>query len=226
MAELRFRTSSTRRSVSTTTIAMLVVALLAGCATGTPPTPPADGTAPTKLVMIIRHGEKPDGSDPGVDAEGSKDDSSLTATGWERATRLVGLFDPASGPPRRGLATPTLIYAAGANDDGEGTRTRETVTPLADRLGLTVNADFGKGEEKDLIQHVIAQPGPTLISWQHEEIPSMAKAFPSVTPSPPSDWPDDRFDVIWLFTRTGDGWRFSQLPELVLPQDEDGVIKD
>ncbi len=95
--------------------------------------------APTTLVMVIRHGEKPDGTDPGVDAQGKPDDSSLTATGWERAKRLVDLFDPLPGPPRPGLATPTAIYAAGANDDGEGLRPRETVMPLVARLGLTMD---------------------------------------------------------------------------------------
>ena len=176
--------------------------------------------------MVIRHGEKPDGSDPGVDAQGRKDDSSLTATGWERANRLVDLFAPASGTPRPGLATPKAIYAAGKNDEGEGQRPRETVMPLAARLGLTMNTDYGAGQEKKLVDEVIAQPGPTLISWQHGGIPDIAKAFPSVTPKPPSDWPDDRFDVVWTFTRTTAGWQFAQLPELVLPQDTDAVIED
>src|SRR5205085_2056346 len=94
------------------------------------------------LVMIIRHGEKPDGSHPGVDANGHPDDSSLTVTGWNRANRLVNVFDPAQGAPRPGLARPTVIYAAGANDNGEGTRTRETVTPLAHALGRPVNTSF------------------------------------------------------------------------------------
>jgi hypothetical protein len=53
---------------------------------------PATGAAPTELVMIIGHGEKLDGSDPGIDAQGTKDDSSLTATGWERAKGLIWLF--------------------------------------------------------------------------------------------------------------------------------------
>jgi broad specificity phosphatase PhoE len=53
--------------------------------------------------MIIRHGEKPDDSNPGIDAQGNQDDSSLTETGWNRAHRLVDLFDPAHGPPRPGL---------------------------------------------------------------------------------------------------------------------------
>jgi broad specificity phosphatase PhoE len=176
--------------------------------------------------MVIRHGEKPDGSHPGVDAQGNKDDSSLTETGWERANRLVDLFDPVPGPPRPGLATPRAIYAAGANDAGEGLRPRETVMPLAARLGLTLNTSYGAGEEKKLVEQAITQPGPTLISWQHGGIPDIAKAFPSVTPKPPSDWPDDRFDVVWTFTRTADGWQFAQLPELVLPGDQDTVIKN
>jgi broad specificity phosphatase PhoE len=177
-------------------------------------------------VMIIRHAEKPDGSQPGIDAAGNEDDSSLTEIGWDRANALVGLFDPAEGSPRQGLARPTAIYAAGVTDSGEGQRTRETVAPLADALGITVNTDFGRDDEKALAKHVIDQPGPVLISWQHGGIPAIVEAFPHVRPDPPSEWPDDRFDVIWILTRTGDGWRFSQMPELVLPQDDSGVIEN
>ena len=183
-------------------------------------------TGPPDLVMIVRHGEKPDGNAPGVDADGLRDSGSLTATGWERAHRLVDLFDPAQGPTRPGLARPVAIYAAGATDDGEGTRTRETVAPLADHLGVAVDTDFGSGEEKTLVRHVLAGPGPALISWQHEEIPAIAAAFPNVSPPPPSEWPDDRFDVVWTLTRTADGWHFAQVPELALPGDGAGVIED
>ena len=209
-------------------VALAVAATTAGCGTSTKPmsagTP--DGVAPSDVVMVIRHGEKPDGSDQGVDAEGSEDDSSLTEIGWNRAHRLVDLFDPAQGDPRPGLASPKAIYAAGANDNGEGQRTRETVQPLADRLGIPAVTTFGKGEEEKLIEHVLSQPGPTLISWQHGEIPAMAEAFPGATPSPPTEWPDDRYDVIWTFTKTADGWQFAQLPELLLPQDQDSPIQD
>jgi broad specificity phosphatase PhoE len=174
--------------------------------------------------MIIRHGEKPDGSSPGVDPNGKRDDKSLTAVGWNRAHHLVDLLASTQGLPRRGLARPTAIYAAGANDNGEGERTRETVQPLAQKLGITVNTDFGKGDEKALVKTVTARPGTTLISWQHGEIPALVAAFPSVTPTPPAQWPDDRFDVVWTLTKTADGWHFAQLPELLLPQDRAGVI--
>jgi hypothetical protein len=150
----------------------------------------------------------------------------LTTIGWQRAERLADLLDPPSGEPRTGLARPAVIYAAGANDDGEGTRTRETVAPLAERLGIDVNTDYGKGDEEKLVDQVITETGPTLISWAHGELPTIADAFPDVTPTPPKDWPDDRFDVVWTFTKTADGWRFAQVPELLLPQDQDDVIAD
>jgi broad specificity phosphatase PhoE len=242
-------TSEARRATprAITAIAALAAsALLAGCGIGgTPPSqtappgpgggaavqtvapvPPAAGDGPTTMVMVIRHGEKPDGEEPGLDAAGNPDDSSMTRVGWDRAHGLVDLFDPAQGTPKPGLVRPAAIYAAGVTDDGEGQRTRETVDPLADKLGITAETRYGKGEEEELVEHVLAQPGPTLISWQHGEIPTIAEAFPSVTPTPPSEWPDDRFDVVWTFTKTADGWHFDQVPELVLPQDVATVIED
>jgi broad specificity phosphatase PhoE len=238
------------RRTPLTLVALATAAVLAGCGPGTGtaarPVPPAPATivpgptavpvpappaaATTATVMIIRHGEKPDddltgAAAKGVDANGVEDESSLTAVGWDRAHRLVDLFDPA-GDLRPGLARPATIYAAGANDEGEGKRTRETVTPLAEKLGIPVNTTYGKSDEEKLVEHVVSQPGPTLISWQHGEIPSIAEAFPGVTPTPPSEWPDDRFDVVWVLTKTPTGWHFAQVPELVLPQDQATVLTD
>lgn len=218
-------------------LALAVCGMLAvtGCGTGTTATATATATASgggtggrtsDDVVMIIRYAEKPSGSTPGFDARGNPDPSSLTEVGWNRAHRLVDLFDPADGRLRAGLARPEAIYAAGANSNGEGKRTRETVTPLADKLGIPLDTSFGKGDEKALVDRVTAQAGPTLIAWQHGGIPLIARSFPAVTPTPPSRWPDDRFDVIWTFTKTPDGWHFAQLAEHVLPQDQAAVIGD
>jgi broad specificity phosphatase PhoE len=215
-----------RRAVLRIVITVVaMVASVAGCGAGPASAAPTAGAAPTTVVMLIRHGEKPDGELPGVDAAGNEDDSSLTEVGWQRAHRLVDLFDPAQGAPRSGLARPAVIYAAGVTDDGEGQRTRETVAPLADRLGIPVNTDYGRGQEKKLVDRVVDEQGPVLISWQHGGITEIADAFPSVKPKPPSDWPDDRFDVIWTFTRTADGWHFAQVPEDLLPGDSPEPIE-
>jgi hypothetical protein len=47
-----------------------------------------------------------------------------------------------------------------------------------------------------------------------------------VTPTPPSEWPDDRFDLVWTFTQAADGWHFAQIPELALPRDQADVIEN
>ena len=217
----------------TVAAALTASALLAGCSTE----PAANGAATVPVtvvappppaehdvVMIIRHGEKPDGTTPGIDENGDEDDSSLTTVGWERAHALVDLFDPPHGTPPSPLARPDRIYAAGVTDDGEGQRTRETVTPLADALGVPVDTELGRGDEKKLVKDVLTQSGSTLISWQHGGIPEIVDDFPSVSPRPPEEWPSDRFDVVWTLTRTADGWHFTQTPELVLTDDHAGVI--
>ena len=219
----------------TVAAALTASALLAGCSTE----PAANGAATVPVtvvappppaehdvVMIIRHGEKPDGTTPGIDENGDEDDSSLTTVGWERAHALVDLFDPPHGTPPSPLARPDRIYAAGVTDDGEGQRTRETVTPLADALGVPVDTELGRGDEKKLVKDVLAQSGSTLISWQHGGIPEIVDDFPSVSPKPPEEWPSDRFDVVWTLTRTADGWHFTQTPELVLTDDHAGVIEN
>ncbi|HTK63975.1 MAG TPA: hypothetical protein VL595_16425 [Pseudonocardia sp.] len=171
--------------------------------------------------MIIRHGEKPEGKGSGIDAAGNPDTHSLTTRGWQRANGIAGLFAGPDGPRRPGLARPRTIFAAAANDKGEGTRTRETVGTLSKRLGVPVNSSFGKGDEAALARQAIAasKNGPVLISWQHGEIPAIAEAFDTVGPTPPASWPDSRYDMVWTLTDTGKGWRFSQVPEMVLPGD-------
>jgi len=179
-----------------------------------------------KLVMIIRHGEKPKKKGKGVvgiDPTGKIDDHSLTPVGWQRARALADVFD-GQGPTPPGLTRPAAIFAAGANDNGQGARTRETVMPLAEKLGVQVNATYGKGDEQALAQAVESQPGPTLISWQHSEIPDIAQSFGAVSPAPPTEWPDDRYDVVWTLLKTPTGWQFSQIPQMVLPGDREVAI--
>ena len=218
---------------------VVLAAVLAGCGSGTSGTPAAQSpgyqggestaaNAPVgKLVMIIRHGEKPlkKKGGPGIDPAGNVDDHSLTPVGWQRARALADVFD-GQGPTPAGLTRPATIFAAGANENGQGARTRETVMPLAEKLGVRVDATFGKGDEQALARAVAEQPGPTLISWQHSEIPDIAQSFGAVSPTPPGEWPDDRYDVVWTLLKTQSGWRFSQIPQMVLPGDQAVAIAE
>jgi hypothetical protein len=108
------------------------------------------------------------------------------------------------------MSTPRAIFAAGATSAGRGQRTRETVSPLASRLGVPVNTSFGKGQEAALARSAMAksQNGPVLIAWQHGEIPAIAKAL-KVVGKRPSGWSKKNYDGVWKFTWTPRGWVFS-----------------
>ena len=40
---------------------------------------------PATTIMLIRHAEKPDGNDSGVDPKGNPDKHDLIVRGWQRA---------------------------------------------------------------------------------------------------------------------------------------------
>jgi hypothetical protein len=218
------------RTIATAGGLAAAATLLNGCGAAQTATSGTSGTSPVPshtgaFIMIIRHGEKPatSGLPQGIDADGKPDVHSLTPSGWTRAGALSGLFAPANGRLHPGLARPTGIYAAGGNG-GEGLRTRETVTPLAARLGLPVNTQFSKGEETELADELVRRSEPTLVCWQHGELPAIAAALQDVTPRPPLLWPDGRFDLVWTLSPAGAGWSFHQIPELLLPDDSNQSI--
>ncbi len=66
--------------------------------------------------------------------------------------------------------------------------------------------------------------GTTLICWERTAIADIVAHLGTVTPKPPATWPDDRFDVVFVFTRSGSGWAFTQVPELLLPGDKPSPI--
>jgi hypothetical protein len=166
--------------------------------------------------MVIRHGEKPAKTDPaaGIDLSGRPDIHSLTAQGWTRAAYLVGLFGGGGGPAQ--LPRPAVIYAFGpGKGDGEGTRPRETVGPLAAALDIPVDTTFSRGQETALAQRAASQVGPTLICWRHESIPAIGAAFAPASPAPPASWPDEVYDRVWVFTAGDGGWRFEDVSQML-----------
>jgi broad specificity phosphatase PhoE len=178
----------------------------------TPQTPP-----PT--IMIVRHGEKPTSGRPhGVDPDGNHDHNSLTVVGWVRAGGLVELFAPVYGEPAPGLRRPDMIYASTA-DGGHSKRSFQTVLPLAGRLGIDVDCSFAHGEERKLAEHLRTATGTVLVSWHHATIHRIVDHLGPVAPQPPRKWPGSRYDVVWTFTRSGDGWVFDQVVERLAPYD-------
>jgi hypothetical protein len=160
----------------------------------------------------------PSGSPRGVNPEGQQDSHSLTVTGWIRAGALVELFARSRGEPFADVRRPDTIYGstyAGA----QSKRSVQTVSPLAARLGLVVITRFGAGDEIGLAREISSRPGGTRVAWHHETIHEIAHHLGQVEPTPPGHWPHDRFDMIWTFTSGQHGWRFTQVPQLLLPGD-------
>jgi broad specificity phosphatase PhoE len=181
------------------------------------------------VVMLLRHAEKPLGAGPphGVTVEGNPDPESLTPRGWQRAGALVGLFAPDSSVVRsRRLSTPTHLFASQVGPQSSSARPRETLLPLGERLGLTVDARFRKEELASLVQAVEAIDGIVLIAWEHHLIPSITTMLVGGAASVPQVWPDDRYDVVWVVDDggPGSGRRLRQVPEMVLAGDQETGI--
>lgn len=205
------------------TLAVGGVAVASGAAFGSVLTAPADAAPAAKsaqnLIMMIRHGEKPpdSGKPYGITPDGTEDDHSLTVAGWTRAGALVGLFAPDNGEVPAGLRKPDRIYASGAGEKGQ--RPIQTVTPLAAKLNYKLDTDYGKGDEKKLAAEIAKLSGTTLVSWEHEQMPDIIAALGTVSPAPPSSWPDNRYDMVWVFAGGPSSWTFSQVPQLLLAGD-------
>jgi hypothetical protein len=197
-------------------------------------------------IMVIRHAEKPGSYDgvryEGVRADGEADAKSLVTLGWERAGGLVTLFAPPRGPAR-GLSTPGFLFAADPEDKGDGgrggaddepsQRPYQTLTAVAQRLGLAINTHGKKARFKQMADAALACDGVVLIAWQHQDIPAIGHHILRHTDtsglSLPTTWPGERYDLVWVFDRpSGSGpiASFTQVPQLLLAGDRDSVIAD
>lgn len=180
-----------------------------------------------RRIMVIRHAEKPIGLNKGITVKGTPSPNSLIVKGWQRAGALAMLFAPTNSKPNNSgqLATPDYLYASPAGKESKSKRSLETISPLKNRLKLPVKKKFSREEYKAMANHAMKQTGTVLISWTHEYIPLIANHILS-NKEAPQNWPGDRFDMIWIFeldSTTGE-YKFSQMPQNILPGDEDKTI--
>jgi hypothetical protein len=191
--------------------------------------PSVTPTGGATKVMVIRHAEKPvvessGATYLGIDENGNPDPNSLIPRGWQRAGALVPLFGSSFGP----LPTPSFLFAPNVFGSGSK-RPFETITPLAAKLGITMNATAGgvspgqyaPGDYHLMVPDALACPGTVLIAWEHEDIPSIANLILSNTSTVPQTWPGARFDVVWTFDLNAatNAYIFNQLPQLLLQGD-------
>ncbi|KAL6789183.1 hypothetical protein J3E68DRAFT_430414 [Trichoderma sp. SZMC 28012] len=135
--------------------------------------------ASAQTVYLIRHGEKPD----------DDDDPNLSAQGVQRAQCLRNVFGASS-------QYNIQYIIAEKPKDGARIRALNTVTPLANDLGLTVDTSCGK-TKSDCVADLVNDykgSGNILICWEHNELTNIVESL-GVKKGP--DYPDDSFNLIW-----------------------------
>lgn len=174
----------------------------------------------TKCIMLVRHAEKPGIGEDGVDDTGLPDNGSLSVQGWRRAGAFVPYFASlAERAHERMLCRPQYILAATSTEKHPSTRPRDTVEPLADRLGIWIDERWSDADPVDKVaEHLCALDAPVLVCWRHDGLPALGKAILQ-RDEVPTHWPADRFDVTWSFRLDASRWEFVQVPQLLLAGD-------
>jgi hypothetical protein len=181
-------------------------------------------------IMVIRHAEKPANDPPpyGVTLKGEREKESLIVLGWQRAGALVGFFAPTNDSFQDPLlAKPQFLYASKDIKRNGSRRPIETITPLAEKLAIRINSNFAKDEAKEMVEEAFLCAGVVLICWQHDFIPKIASYILGNKTTAPQDWPEDRFDMVWVFDRDAATaqYSFKQVPQNLLMGDWATPIK-
>lgn len=181
-------------------------------------------------IMVMRHAEKPakDGPPYGVTLEGERNKESLEPRGWQRAGALAHLFAPTNGSIQNGsLATPHYLYASKPLRRKGSRRPMETITPLAEKLAIRINSQYERSDVEGVIEEVFSCRGVVLMCWQREYIPQIASHILGTEKGVPQLWPEDRFDMTWVFDLDprSDRYKFRQIPQRLLMGDWATLIK-
>ena len=183
-----------------------------------------ESQGPPETIIVIRHAERPTEADTapfGIDIQGRCNNGSLTPRGWQRAGALAQLFRRGAGP----VSTPDHLYAPKYRSASATVnhRTYETILPLSLLFDRKIHCHFTEDEEQGLANAILASDSRTiLVCWDHHRIPTIASFLPvSNRDVVPAVWPDDRYDMIWLFTLDPDShaYVFAQMPQRLLAGD-------
>jgi hypothetical protein len=179
---------------------------------------------PCDRIIVMRHAQKPRHKPhprAGVREDGTPEPESLSVEGWQRAGALAAVF---AGRPDHlaelGLARPDVVFASGHEnrETKEGSsavktgshsrRPVETVTPIVRRLGLTTVSAHLRGEEAAMVEDAKSRDGTVLICWQHEQIPAIGALIVGKPGIVPTQWADECYADLWVFSRAGQGFDF------------------
>ncbi|CAI7580846.1 unnamed protein product [Penicillium glandicola] len=143
-------------------------------------------------VYMIRHGEKPQ----------NPDDHGLTSDGVKRAQCLRRVFGQDSQYNIGHIMAPRVRW------DGAHGRAFETVLPLANDLGLTVDTHCKRKKVECVAKAIRSYDGPgnILIAWRHSNMGGIEEELGALEPI---EYPDERFDLIWT-----DPWPYGNVTSI------------
>jgi hypothetical protein len=173
-------------------------------------------------IMLIRHGEKPSDPPHGISHDGKRDKECLTVRGWQRAGALASFFAPPNGSWQiTNIAKPHFLFASKPLRRGGSQRALQTLTPLAEKLGMRVNIKYPKEQMEEMLEQVFASSGVVLICWQHDYLPLIANHILGNNTVVAQKWPEGRFDVVWVFDRDAKSgiYKFKEVPQCLLSGD-------
>jgi phosphohistidine phosphatase SixA len=169
----------------------------------TPEPDGASGGGP-RIVMIIRHAEKPEG----------EKDPNLSQQGFERAKALATVI-PEHFP------RPDFLIATKRSK--ESARPLETITPLSAALHEAIESKYKDEQYSDVARLVLTDPKfagkVVLIAWHHGKIPDLAKALG--VKDALAKWNSQVFDRVWKITYENGVPNFQNLPQKALPGDSE-----
>ncbi|KAJ3274222.1 hypothetical protein HDV01_003295 [Terramyces sp. JEL0728] len=135
-----------------------------------------------QTIYFIRHGEQ--------DANSGED---LSAQGYQRAQCIATSVFAGNSPE---YPSPDALIAQ--NPINHSHRAEETITPLSQTLGLTIQDQCDRDDiscAADLIRTNIQNGAQrVLVAWEHGQLGSIAANF--VSGAAPV-YPDSRYDLIW-----------------------------
>ena len=143
-----------------------------------------------RLILIIRHAEKPD----------DRNDPDLTPTGKARAVNLANYLP-------RTFGTPDFLFASTRSK--RSNRPIETVEPLSKKLGIPIDDSFADEDYAALAQKLLTDKKYDrkfiLICWHHGHIPDLAFALGASRGRVPNPWDPTVFNLILQLEYKGSG---------------------
>jgi len=160
-------------------------------------------------ILLIRHAEKPDIG------------NGLSENGLKRAQELRSYFE--NNPAVTKFGTPVAIYAMKPKDAEGSIRPIQTVTPLANDLGLKIHADYLREDIQSLSHDILSNSDydgkMVLICWEHKIIPDIVVALG--VNSRPQDWSDSDFWTVFEINYNNNkASSFKTFSEHVMPGDQ------